>query len=123
MDKVKVRKDELLESVRANRDAHQAIYDEAVAGYKELAKAELKKHLRDVDRGAMQVISVMLPAPVNHTKDYDRVITMLEMSVDDEIELHEDEFAQYVMDDWRWKQQFLTSNAAYSATASKSLGS
>lgn len=122
METVTVKKAELLEKVRANRDAHQAIYDEAKAGYKALAVAELKKHLKDVERGAMQVIHITMPAPVNQIRDYDRIITMLEMEVEDEVELDETQFSQYVMDDWRWKQQFLTSNSTYSATAATSLG-
>ena len=122
IDYVRLKKDEVLDALRANRDAHQSIYDEAVAGYKELAKQQLKKHLRDVERGAMQVVNIMLPAPVNQTKDYDRVIKMLEMDVRDEIELSQGEFAMYVMDDWSWKRQFLTSNSTYSATAASSLG-
>ncbi len=30
---------------------------------------------------------------------------MAEMSIDDTIQLSEDEFAMYVMDQWRWKQE------------------
>ena len=122
MDTVTVTKADLLAKIRANREAHQAIFEEAKAGYKELAKAALKKHLRDVERGEMQVISIMMPAPVNQTKDYDRIITMLEMEVKGEVELDEQQFSQYVMDDWRWKQAFLTSNAGYSVTATQMLG-
>ncbi|MBA2774756.1 MAG: hypothetical protein H0U36_12045, partial [Nocardioidaceae bacterium] len=36
--------------------------------------------------------------------DYDRVLTMAEMSVEDVIELTADDFAMYVMDQWHWKQ-------------------
>lgn len=121
MDSIKVRKAELLAKVRENRDAHEAIYDEAMAGYKDLAEAQLKKHLADVRRGTVQVISIMMPAPTNQTKDYERIIAMLEMEIADEIELDEQQFSQYVMDDWRWKQQFLASNSAYSATATELL--
>jgi hypothetical protein len=122
VDTVKVNKADLLEALRVNREAHEGIYQEALEGYKETALAQLQKHLADVQRGAMKVISIMLPAPENHTRDYDRVIKMVEMSVDDELELDQTEFAQYVMDDWHWKRQFLASNSSYSATAQASLG-
>lgn len=121
MHSIKAKKEDVLATIRTNREAHQAIYEEAVAGYKELAKEQLKKHLKDVDRGAMQTINFLLPAPVNHVKDYDRVIKMLEMEVADEVSLDNALFAQYIMDDWAWKQQFLTSNSSYSVTANTAL--
>jgi len=33
--------------------------------------------------------------------------------VDDTIELMEDDFQHYVMDDWSWKEQFTTINSFY----------
>jgi hypothetical protein len=35
------------------------------------------------------------------------------METREEIELTEQEFAQYVMDDWSWKGQFTATNSAY----------
>lgn len=122
IETVKLRKADVLDALEENREAHQGIYEEALAGYKELALAQLKKHIKDVERGAMQVISIVLPAPVNQTKDYERIIKMLELDVRDEIELTQAEFAMYVMDDWAWKRQFLTSNSTYSTRAASSLG-
>jgi hypothetical protein len=48
--------------------------------------------------------SVTLTEPSNHIKDYDRVITMLEVSVDETIILNASEFDQYVRDVWAWTQ-------------------
>ena len=42
---------------------------------------------------------------------------MLEMDLNDEQELSEGEFAQYVQDDWGWRGQLLASNSPYSETA------
>jgi hypothetical protein len=50
---------------------------------------------------------------MDQTKDYDRVIRMLEMTVDEIITIGAVEFQQYVMDDWTWKEQFTASNSAY----------
>ena len=38
---------------------------------------------------------------------------MTEMSIDDTIILSEDEFAMYVMDQWRWKEAFNDSTLPY----------
>lgn len=64
----------------------------------------------------MQLAAVMfdLQVPQNHAKDYDQVIAMLEMCVDDELSIRSDEFACYVMDDWDWKEDFLHTNKRYS---------
>ena len=54
-----------------------------------------------------------LPEPDDHTADYDRVITMAEMSVLDVVDLSEDEFGMYVMDQWHWKQSLGESTARH----------
>ena len=35
-----------------------------------------------------------------HEKDYNQMINMLQMSVDEELELDSEDFAKFVMDDW-----------------------
>ena len=45
--------------------------------------------------------------------DIHRVIMMATMSVEDTISLSEDEFAMYVMDQWRWKQAFAETTLRY----------
>jgi hypothetical protein len=46
---------------------------------------------------------------------------MLEMALAEEVELSEEDYQQYVMDEWSWREVFLTSNASYSSTASTML--
>ena len=43
---------------------------------------------------------------------------MLEWEVGDEVMLTEYEFAQFVQDDWGWKQQFRTTGMEYIADSS-----
>lgn len=64
---------------------------------------------------------IILSQPVNQTRSYDRVIGMLEMALAEEVELSEEDYQQYVMDEWSWREVFLTSNASYSSTASTML--
>lgn len=65
--------------------------------------------------------SLALVEPQDQTRDYDRAIRMMEMSQDEVVELEEHDFAQYVLDDWSWKRQFLLSNSNYSATAARAI--
>jgi hypothetical protein len=60
---------------------------------------------------------VSLPFPEDHTKDYDHIIAMVEMSVDDLFELNQNDFARYVLDDWEWKAAFTQSVMAYTAAS------
>jgi Asp-tRNA(Asn)/Glu-tRNA(Gln) amidotransferase A subunit family amidase len=117
MKNVKVKKSEALEILKKNREDHRKIFLEALEGYKKQAVELLEKHIKGIKAGRVASVRVQIPEPQDYTREYDRAIKMLEMSVDDIVELDEDTFAQFVMDDWDWKRQFLSSNAPYSASA------
>lgn len=113
MDSVKVSRDELLSTLKKNRENHRKIFEEALEGYREEAIKELAEAINDAKAGKKIRRSLSLVEPMDQTKDYDRVIRMLEMSKDTIIEISEIDFAQYVLDDWRWKDQFTASNSRY----------
>ena len=117
MQTVKINKAELLTVVKANREQHRKIFDEAITGYRECAIKELDAMLAEAKTGKRIRRSVSLVEPVDQTREYDKAIRMLEMSVEDVIELEDHEFSNYVLDDWGWKKSFLASNRAYSKTA------
>lgn len=123
MREVTVAKDELREAVQANRDEHRKIFEEAVEGYKTRAVTLLEEHIERIKKGKLERVQVVLPVPVDHTSDYDRVLRMIDMSVEDEIALDESAFTQYVMDDWSWQHEFLTTSSGYSASALAKLNS
>lgn len=56
---------------------------------------------------------IIFPMPVDHTDDYERAREMYTMSIDDVIELTENEFDQLVLDNWGWKGEFLRTTSAY----------
>jgi adenylate kinase family enzyme len=113
---VKVKKDALLTTIVANRDKHRQIFEEAVTGFRAKAIAILEARLDDAKAGRRIKVYIDLPTPVDQTREYNKIIKMLEMSVDTEIELTQGEFAQYVMDDWSWKKQFSATNAMYTTS-------
>lgn len=123
MRDVKVKTSVLLEKVLVNREKHIAEYEDSVIGYKEAAVAAIEKGMTNLKRQVEELesgetmhlgaVTFNLQVPENHEKDYDQVIAMLEMSVEDEITIKSDEFACYVMDDWDWKDQFKNVSAMY----------
>jgi hypothetical protein len=116
MEKITVEKGELLDKLRANRKDHQLIFQEALKGFAEKVSAELERSLADIRGGQRRDVRVWHAAPKDHSSDYDRAIAMIEMAVGDTIVLSENDFTQYVMDDWGWQDQFL-SNTYGSRTA------
>ena len=118
MQQIKVKKAELLAILEKNRDAHHGIFLEAQEGFRKVVISELEKHLKLARNGKQQIKQYMaLPEPEDHTRDYERVISMLKMDLSDTVELSERDYAQYVQDDWAWKRQFLGTNRIYSAKA------
>ena len=110
-----------IDYLRPNMEKHRAIFEEAVEGYRAEALRLLEEQIERIKKGRLVPVQIMLPLPVDHTKDYERVIQMMTICQDEEIELTEEDFAAYVMDDWRWKQEFLVSNSRYSQTATSML--
>lgn len=118
MKAIRVSKAKLIETLTQNRSNHRKIFEEALEGYRRTVITELERRLEDAKANKKVSLYIQLTQPVDQTKDYDRVLGMLNLSLDTEIELSEQDFAAYVMDDWGWKKQFITSNAFYSKIAS-----
>jgi len=105
----KISKEKLLKVIKENRDKHRSIFLEAIEGYQKEAKINKLKEGKTIDQ------YINLPIPVDHTPEYNRVIRMIEMDVRINIELGENEFAQYVMDDWQWKREWVGTVSNYTA--------
>lgn len=105
----------LLDEVRRNREAHREQFELALEGYRLTAMRTLEARLNDLSEGRTPVVAFHHAPPEDHTPDYDRIIRLLELDQRSELELSETEFAQYVMDDWGWKQAWNVSNSEYVA--------
>jgi hypothetical protein len=108
MEKIEVLKADLLTKLQANREDHRAIFEEALAGFQTEAEQELQSQIDLLRAGKRRDIRIVKPVPRDHTSDYDRAIAMIEMALGETIVLREEDFAQYVMDDWGWQGQFLS---------------
>lgn len=121
MNSVKVSSVQLLEIVKKNRSGHRAIFLEAQVGFRKRVIDELERLLAQARDGKKVLGYVNVPAPSDHTKDYDLVVSMLEMSLDATVEITSRDYSRFVLDDWDWKREFLVSNSGYSARASEAL--
>ena len=114
MKTVKINKTELLESVKKNLETHKSDYEESVDGYYVELLKKLKSKVKAVKAREKIDMIIHLVKPENHSKEYERVIKMLEMTTEDEIELTVREFDNYVMDNWGWSDDFGTTKMMYS---------
>lgn len=118
MNAIKMKRTELLVLVRANKEKHIKDYEEAVKDYKSLVlkinTANLKL-AKTADLTQFKHIRAQPQAPQSYEDSYKRAIRMLELSVEDIIEVEEDIFNQLVLDEWDWKQNFVTSATSYKA--------
>jgi hypothetical protein len=113
MQTITVNRDELLTKVRTNRAEHRDVFLKAQVKFREAVIDRLDVMLTDAREGRQVRQHVGLVAPEDHTKDYDVVVAMLEMSVGDTIEISQNEFQQYVMDQWQWARQFGATVGSY----------
>jgi hypothetical protein len=114
---LKFERGQVLACLQENRKKHEQIYVEAVLGYQQALIKDLEGKLAKANAGEAVEHYINIVQPVNHLKDYDRAIQMFTMTTDESVSLSEQEFAQYIQDDWQWKGQFLVANSTYSASA------
>ena len=115
MSVITVDKKELLETLQKNLAEHSREAHEAKAGYRKAVVKELESMLADAREGKRFRTVIDLVEPVDHSRDYARVLKMLEMSVAAEVTITENEFSKYVMDDWSWKADFKAIATSYLA--------
>lgn len=124
MKQVRIKKDKLLAILQKNRAEHRAIFLEAQKAFRAVAIKGLDAQLKAARTGRPFELAnlVSLVAPEDHTKEYDRSIQMLEMSVDTEITVDEREFTNYVQDVWNWSREWAGSNLRYTSKNSRFYG-
>lgn len=113
MDEVRVKRDKLIEKLKANKAEHSKVFLIAQDGYREAMIKELDQMLSDARAGNKIRRAVSMPEPQDHTDDYDRAITMLEMCEDEHLMISAHDFQQFVMDEWGWKRDFIATSSNY----------
>lgn len=117
MNVVTVSREELLSRLKTNKENHTRLYKEAVAGWRQLVVTEMQKNLLSAKDGDDVKLNINLQPPQDHTEDYDNIIAMVEMSVDQTIQLESHDFQAYVLDKWQWAKQAALLNSTYAASA------
>lgn len=116
---IKANREQVLETLRKNRDAHVKMVAEAREGFLLEAKSWLRARLKEVKAGKAPDLESDLEPPPNHTNVYDTAIRMLELSVDGTISLTSEQVRNLVMDEWDWKEVFIQTTTNYSNSVQK----
>ena len=123
--KITVRKADLLLKLELGLEKHQVAFKKAAADHLIAVQTFLSEALDRANSGDISNVHLphSLQAPGNFSKDFERAIAMIEMSTQDEIELDEKTFNQWVMGEWAWAGNFEASTMAIGGyLASKGLG-
>lgn len=115
MPDVKVKKEELLATLKANLKAHQAEVKSLLLSRQTEIAEYLTMQLDKISESDtyQPKENIHFPLPKDNSKSYEKAIRMVEMSVDETITLNEMQFDQLVMDNWHWKQDLLATSALY----------
>jgi hypothetical protein len=115
MNDVRIKKESLIEIVAKNRAEHRDIFLKAQEKYRAVVIQLLDKTLADARDGRPFVLNEItrLVMPVDHTKEYDRALLMLDLEVETVVTLDENDFASLVQDQWNWSRQWAVSNSQY----------
>ena len=118
MRMVTVTKVKLLRTLHKNRATHTEEFEEARGNYGEVLVEFLEKKLDEAKNSSCLDdfnVNDLPEKPRSYVKYYDEAISILEYSEDKELVLEHDDFKNYVLDDWHWKENFINANATYAA--------
>lgn len=110
---IKLKPSELVELVKVNQNKFTENYKIALDGYFEELNTyanTLKKCVKD-----KTLPSRLYPPqiPTNHINDYATVVSMIEADKSDLIEISQQDYQKYVLDQWEWKDVWELSNSKY----------
>lgn len=115
MREVTVRKNDLIEQVKTNREKHAANYEEATKVYRARALHQLRHRAAQIEADGEVDLQFKLPAPREFLSEYDQALAMLEWETGEMVTLDDLTFQNLVLDEWAWKNQYAASTQSYLA--------
>lgn len=109
---VTVKKTDLIATLKENREKHIADFEKAIVAYKSEAYAQLQDLLAKANNNERN-LTLNLIEPVDRRETYDKAIKMFEWEVADEVNLTQDEFKDYVLDEADVLIKARLSNSSY----------
>lgn len=111
---IKVKKEDLIKKIEENKETHITEYEEAVIAYKNEALKQLKTLTKNAKNDKMD-LQLQLVTPVDNTEKYDKLVVQFDWEVEEEVELSQSEFNQYVHDDTEFARSAKFYNSTYTS--------
>ena len=108
MEKVNIKKIELLRKLKSNLVIHEKIFKESKIIFKKNYISLMKERIKNGKIDNFE-FHIPLQLPKNFSQDYKDAITMVEMYCRDIIILSEEEFMKYILNKWDWMRTFKSS--------------
>jgi len=96
---ININKADLIAKIKENKQAHIKDYTEAVEAFKIQANNQIEKAGKHLESGELNEIKLNLKVPVNKESEYDKLVIMFEWEQKDIVELSQQEFNEYILDE------------------------
>lgn len=110
---INVNKLDLIKKIENNKAKHLLEYSAAVEAYKVEAQKQITEQQSKLNKGELD-IKISLTRPVDKSDEYDKLITMFNWEIKNEVELSQGEFNEYVLDETSFAKEARFSNTFYS---------
>ena len=101
---ISVKKDDLLTILKKNRETHKNDFEKAIYFWRKDFKIALSEiQVENCDEFPNELERMRNNCPESCLKEYDDVIDMFEMSVNETIILTSDAYRKFCKDEWSWK--------------------
>lgn len=115
--------EDLLGKLRENQITHTKEAAEAREGYYRQLEDKVVRLLSSIREASesgstdekVNTYDINLSFPEDHSKDYGRIIDVLEMTTAKTVKLTLSEFDKYVRDNWEWTESFKMSSSVYNS--------
>lgn len=131
--KSSIPKNRVIETLKANWEAHVQRYEAAVRSYKERLQRRVREECARIDSeyvrrwaqereveerseeellshprsfAAGEYVEVFIPVPFKRDHDYMLAIQMLVQDISDHVELTASDFDRFMLDNWEWSSDF-----------------
>lgn len=119
---VNVNRLDLIEAIKRGKDLHLQAYAEAQSDYQINVSVFLTEAVRRVSLGDFTQVKIPFDPPVLRSAEYDEVIEMMEVSVDETINLDAESYKAYYKNEWPWTRSFLESAQMYKSMLGAAAG-
>ena len=112
---ITIRKHILLEKLKINKEKHIAEFKLLQTAYNDKAIEKLTELLEAAKKRPAIVTTRVsgLNQPVSNEKEYEVVIGMFEIALEETFELDLEHYRRFILDEWDWTSSFTLSKTAY----------